>query len=80
MDAKTFKEQLATWSSVNETVMEMTEKECEALLRFEEKNQARLRIMLRIHSRLCRLRYDRERGELVNKSKTTGYTSRTSEI
>ena len=54
----------AGWSALNDLVMSLGEAECVALLKAEKAGRCRVRWLLRIRSRLSRLRADRERSEL----------------
>jgi hypothetical protein len=69
-------EALHSWPGVNKAVMKLDEVGCRALLDAELKGGARLQFLLRIHSRISRLRYDTERRELMELSKHTGYTTK----
>lgn len=55
---------LMTWLTLNATLMKATEKEASALLEAERRGMRRRQYMLRIQSRVNRLRRARERGEL----------------
>ncbi|CAB4143221.1 hypothetical protein UFOVP435_80 [uncultured Caudovirales phage] len=69
-------EALRGWSSITKIIVQSDEPTCLALLAAETAGSARLQILLRIHSRLSRLRYDRERRELMNLAKHDGYTAK----
>lgn len=58
---------LETWVSVNAFLPNATEEECQELLKMEKKGMKRRRIMLRIHSRLNKMRAHRERIEIAQK-------------
>lgn len=58
---------LSSWSSLNEIVKNCNEKECVKLMEAESKGKHRKDFMLRIHSRLNKLRADRERKEIIKK-------------
>jgi hypothetical protein len=58
-------EKLRNWSELNGRLMEMGEEEVAALLEAEKKSRGRLTFLLRLQSRLNRLRRERERGELA---------------
>ena len=63
-------ETLSTWNALNAAVMHASEAECLALLEAEKKGKARRMFLLRIHSRLNKIRADRERRELTQDAKT----------
>ena len=54
-----------TWRELNDKLRDADEPTCRALLRVEQAKSKRPRFILRIHSRLNRVRADRERMELV---------------
>lgn len=56
---------LHSWSTLNWYVRTADEKQCEALLRRAVARKASKRFVLRIHSRINRLRAHRERAELT---------------
>jgi hypothetical protein len=58
------KQVLETWISLNEAIMEADEKQCQQLLKAELAGKKRKAFVLRIHSRLNKIRADRERAEL----------------
>lgn len=53
------------WADFNESLMKLSEKQVEAMLARERAKRKRLHVMLRIQSRLSKLRRDRERREIV---------------
>lgn len=55
---------LSTWIDLNNVAPALTEDECLALLEREKDGKRRLQFMLRLHSRLNKVRADRERFEL----------------
>lgn len=55
---------LVSWWTLNAAIMDLSEQDCEQLLQAEKDGQARERFMLRIRSRLNRLRTDREKTEI----------------
>ena len=57
---------LNDWHTLNTALMKMDEAACQKLLEEEQRTQNRERFVLRIHSRINRLRRRRERKELVN--------------
>lgn len=60
---------LKSWVGLNDFLMSADEAACKQLLREEMKGRARESFMNRIHSRLNKVRADRERAELKGKSK-----------
>lgn len=57
---------LETWSALNAYVMVRAEEtDCEQLLAEELHGRRRKKFLLRIHSRLNKLRADRERAEIM---------------
>lgn len=59
---------LKTWIGLNDFLMSASEESCEKLLQEELKGRKRRQFMLRIHSRLNKLRAIRERKELKGKA------------
>lgn len=55
---------LDNWTTLNETIVSADEKTCIKLLHAELAGKRRHRFVMRIHSRLNRVRADRERLEL----------------
>ena len=55
---------LATWLGLNNVAPTLTEEECLALLEREKAGKRRVQFMLRLHSRLNRVRADRERLQI----------------
>lgn len=53
-----------TWVELNDVVRNADEDTCQKLLDLELRGKARKRFVLRIHSRINRLRADRERKAL----------------
>lgn len=60
-------EALKNWVTLNQFVKDATEKECEELLEMELEGRARKLFVNRIHSRLNKVRAERERRELEEK-------------
>lgn len=60
------KNPLDTWDGLNDTIRDAGELACILLLKEELKGKRRSQYVLRIHSRLNRMRADRERKELHN--------------
>lgn len=58
-----------TWHELCEYITTATEEEAETVLRQELDNGARRRHLLRIYSRVNRIRADRERKELIAKAR-----------
>jgi len=58
---------LQSWMALNDAVREADEATCEALLKEELKGRKRKQFIKRIHSRLNKVRADRERAELEAK-------------
>lgn len=56
---------LLTWNALNAALLTSTEKDCKRLLGIEQKHRRRRQFILRIHSRMNRLRRLRERTELT---------------
>lgn len=57
---------LGSWVALNARVAVATEAECEAILSAEKAVGKRFQYMTRVHSRLNRMRRERERIELKN--------------
>jgi hypothetical protein len=57
---------LETWIGLNEVLKTCTEDEAKELMTAEQGGKARPQFVKRIHSRLNRLRYQRERKELAH--------------
>lgn len=55
---------LQTWVALNEAIMGMGEADCKRLLKEEQRGRCRQQFLRRIHSRLNKVRADREREEL----------------
>jgi len=55
---------LKTWINLNEALRSACEKDCKALLNEELDGRRRRQFLKRIHSRLNKVRADRERKEL----------------
>lgn len=56
---------LSTWIHLNEALRDADEDQCSELLRAERRGKARPTFLRRIHSRLNKVRADREREELL---------------
>lgn len=56
---------LDNWVTLNERLMELREQEVAALLSHEKKNRNRITFVLRLHSRMNKLRRERERRVLA---------------
>lgn len=54
-----------SWKDLNALLADAEEKDCQQLLASEKKGARRKQYMLRIHSRLNKVRADRERDELI---------------
>ena len=63
------KKQLLNWATLNEDLHYLTEVECWALLKAEQKGKKRLQFLLRIYGRANRMRTQRERNELLTPAK-----------
>jgi hypothetical protein len=61
---------LANWNNLNAAVASADEQQCVDLLDAETKGKARRVFLLRIHSRLNKVRADRERLEITKIAKT----------
>lgn len=57
-------EVLSTWIGLNDALREADEDYCNKLLKYESTHKKRTQFLKRIHSRLNRVRADRERSEL----------------
>lgn len=62
-------EPLSNWYKLQEALMSSDEKGVAELLELERKGANRERFMRRIHSRLNRLRAERERAEIAERAK-----------
>ena len=60
---------LASWNSLNAAIVSASEEDCLKLLNSEKSGRARRMFLLRIHSRLNKVRADRERLELTRAAK-----------
>lgn len=66
MDKVITNPKLKTWNNLNKALMEADEKTCQQLLKEEIGGRNRQTFKKRIHSRINRLRADRERKEILN--------------
>ncbi len=58
-----------TWNSLNDALRDADEKVCQAFLKAElSRREPRPKYLLRMHSRLNKVRADRERAELVKRA------------
>jgi hypothetical protein len=57
---------MANWTTCNEFLRDATEDQAAAALKFEQQNKKRLQYLLRIHSRMNKVRAERERAELLS--------------
>ena len=57
---------LETWIGLNEVLKTCTEDDANKLLQAEQDGKKRRQFILRVHSRLNKLRYQRERKELAH--------------
>lgn len=64
MAEQLLEEALISWVTLNRFVKDATEEECEQLLEMELGGRARRLFVNRIHSRLNKVRAERERREL----------------
>ena len=58
---------LRTWIALNDALRNADEEYCQQLLKHEQAGKQRKQFILRIHSRLNKVRADRERVELTRK-------------
>lgn len=58
---------LQSWLALNDKIREADEATCESLLKEELKGRKRKQFIKRIHSRLNKVRADRERRELESR-------------
>lgn len=58
---------LASWEALNAAIMQMDEQQARALLKKELNGRRRSQFLKRIHSRINKVRADRERAELEEK-------------
>lgn len=61
----TKKDALNSWNELNSYLKTADEKACENLMKAETEGKKRQTFLLRIHSRLNKIRADRERNELL---------------
>lgn len=59
---------LQSWLALNDVIREADEAACEVLLKEELKGRKRKQFIKRIHSRLNKVRADRERRELESRT------------
>jgi hypothetical protein len=59
-------EELRTWLALNDALRAADEKDCQRLLKEEKAGRGRKQFLKRIHSRLNKVRADRERKQLEN--------------
>jgi hypothetical protein len=59
------KNALDNWVAINEAMRTCTEKEALKLMEKERAGENRVRVLIRIHSRMNKLRADRERREIM---------------
>jgi uncharacterized protein YbgA (DUF1722 family) len=73
---------LGSWQALVDFVSKADEQTCLELLKREKRGRRRLTHLLRIHSRLNRVRADRERGELAElaESYRAGGTKRSAQV
>lgn len=64
MKAKITNQALTSWVNLNEELQDCDEPNAQSLLQQELKGRRRKQFLLRIHSRVNKLRADRERQEL----------------
>lgn len=57
---------LRTWLTLNDFLANAGEEDCRKLIREEQKGRNRKQFLLRIHSRLNKVRAHREREELLS--------------
>lgn len=62
-------ENLQTWVALNDALRSADEKLCMQLLKEEKAGRQRRQFLLRIHSRLNKVRADREREQLMRQAK-----------
>ena len=62
-------ENLQTWVALNNALRDADEKLCMQLLKEEKAGRQRRQFLLRIHSRLNKVRADREREQLMWQAK-----------
>lgn len=62
-------ENLQTWVALNDALRDADEKLCIQLLKEEKAGRQRRQFLLRIHSRLNKVRADREREQLMWQAK-----------
>jgi hypothetical protein len=60
---------LRSWWTLHRAIMGLDEQQCEQLLQAERVGQARERFMLRIRSRMDRLRKEREKLDIHKRAK-----------
>lgn len=59
--------ELASWEALNAAIMQMDESQAQELLNAELAGRKRAQFVKRIHSRINKVRADRERAELQEK-------------
>lgn len=59
---------LHSWHTLLPVISQANEDECQELLKAELEGRRRLRMLLRVHSRLNKLRAHRERDELIEQA------------
>lgn len=65
-------EPLSSWSALNSHLKAADEAECRRLMKRELKGERRRQFVMRIHSRLNKVRADRERVELEEQLNNEG--------
>jgi hypothetical protein len=60
---------LNNWTLLNKQLMELSEKQVDALMIAERKGRGRMRVMLRIYNRFSKLRSQREKLEIARAAK-----------
>lgn len=65
MADKYLKDALVNWTALNTWLLNATEAECVALSKLERAGRNRHRFLLRIHSRVNKLRARRERADIM---------------
>lgn len=56
---------VTNWNKMNESLNQLTEAQCLALIRLEQDGKRRVHMLNRIHARYTKLRSERERIEIM---------------
>lgn len=61
---------LKTWRSANAFLQSASEQDCLALLQYEQQNEDRYPMLIRVYHRFAKMRTQRERAEILSAHKS----------